>query len=261
MDFTPSLRIASEKPYLEALIDHLLPTGNVLEVGFALGYSAERIQSFHPKHHTIIEPNPEIAKKAIKWAKNNPAITIIQEPWEKALPKLGVFDAIFYNEINLEADLDAGSILVQKGKKLIEKVQSQLPEMMSVKYSDADLDGLLGHSGKSPEVAKFLHELMQNGQISKEQYEKVLAKSGLAKIVAAPTRKKIPDRMLTFLQICLKAHMHKGSRFSCFSTSARSKFEDPDFFEAIITNPHYDYEEKTALIKDKEVLIMVVTCN
>ena len=44
-----------EKPYMHACIDALKPFGDVLEIGFGLGYSAERIQTYHPKSHTIIE--------------------------------------------------------------------------------------------------------------------------------------------------------------------------------------------------------------
>ena len=33
-----------EKPYMEAIIDTIKPTGDVLEIGFGCGYSATRIQ-------------------------------------------------------------------------------------------------------------------------------------------------------------------------------------------------------------------------
>ena len=38
-----------EKPYMQACIDALKPTGDVLEVGFGCGYSATHIQTYHPK--------------------------------------------------------------------------------------------------------------------------------------------------------------------------------------------------------------------
>ena len=38
-----------EKPYMEASIDTLQPTGDVLEIGFGLGYSATQIM----KHITL----------------------------------------------------------------------------------------------------------------------------------------------------------------------------------------------------------------
>ena len=44
-----------EKPYMEASIDILKPTGDVLEIGFGLGYSANAIQKYDINMHTIIE--------------------------------------------------------------------------------------------------------------------------------------------------------------------------------------------------------------
>ena len=44
-----------EKPYMEASIDVLKPTGDVLEIGFGCGYSATQIMKYNPKSYTIIE--------------------------------------------------------------------------------------------------------------------------------------------------------------------------------------------------------------
>ena len=53
-----------EKPYMEQCIQKLNPYGEVLEIGFGLGYSATEIQS-HPNvtKHTIIECSPEVWPK------------------------------------------------------------------------------------------------------------------------------------------------------------------------------------------------------
>ena len=42
-----------EKPYMEALVDRLQPSGDVLEIGFGLGYSADAIQKYDINTHTI----------------------------------------------------------------------------------------------------------------------------------------------------------------------------------------------------------------
>ena len=49
-----------EKPYMEACIDKLQPKGDVLEIGFGMGYSATQIQkvnhlvdTFEPKRNKI----------------------------------------------------------------------------------------------------------------------------------------------------------------------------------------------------------------
>ena len=90
-----------EKPYMQACIDALKPRGDVLEVGFGCGYSATHIQTYHPKSHTIIEYHPVIAQRAREWAKDYSHVTIIEDTWQHALPRLGVFDCIFFDERNL----------------------------------------------------------------------------------------------------------------------------------------------------------------
>ncbi len=270
-------RMAWEKPYLETLIDHLRPEGNVLEVGFALGFAAARIQTYHPKHHTIIEPHPVIAAKAIQWAKNHPSISVIQDSWEHALPQLGIFNAIFFDDIRPEREmvnaqeLEVGNMAVQQGRKLIASVKAQFPDLMQTQYADSDIDGLFSQVGKSQshKMAKFLRELLHNGQISQAQYEKALVKYGLEKVEYTPPKivEPIADPVLVFLKACLKNHMRKGSRFTWSAGSPISKFESPEFFSAIITNPHVDYEEKLIPVevpasceyyKYKEALIGVV---
>jgi len=42
----------------------------VLEIGFGLGYTATAFQKYGVKEHIILEPQPKIFKKAVKWAKN-----------------------------------------------------------------------------------------------------------------------------------------------------------------------------------------------
>jgi hypothetical protein len=63
--------------------------GSILEVGFGMGLSADRIQS-NPNilSHTIIEVHPEIYKKAIDWAKDKKNVTILLGDWFDVIPKL-----------------------------------------------------------------------------------------------------------------------------------------------------------------------------
>ena len=55
-----------EKPYMEKLVSLLKITRNceVLEIGFGCGYSANKIQSYKPKSHTIIDCSPDVIKRA-----------------------------------------------------------------------------------------------------------------------------------------------------------------------------------------------------
>jgi len=91
-----------EKPYMEACIDKLQPKGDVLEIGFGMGYSATQIQKYKPKSHTIIEMDPMVIEKAKKWAEDYDNITIVQGTWQKELSKLGTFDEIFFDDFPLK---------------------------------------------------------------------------------------------------------------------------------------------------------------
>ena len=91
-----------EKEYLKALIEALRPHGTVLEIGFQDGFSSTQIQTFSPKTHTLIEPNPETLKEARTWAQNYPNVTVVEGTWEKNLHLLGTFDVIFCNDLTEE---------------------------------------------------------------------------------------------------------------------------------------------------------------
>lgn len=271
------MSIQWERRYLEELIDQLKPTGDVLQVGFSNGIAAERIQTYHPKHHTIIESDPQIAEKAKKWAKGNPAITILSDRWERAIVKLGHFDAVFYDDFKPQEEIDKAKVLasageaVKKGKELVADIHAKFPEIKKMQYSDSDLELLFEQFGKSKpsEVARFLEKLYLGEQISQAQFEMgVLFVKDL--IHGTPEAHKLPSPptpMFAFLKMCLQKHMRKGARFTCFAKTPLSKFEDPVFLEEIIANPNYDYEEKTIPVdvpasceyyKFKEALVMLV---
>lgn len=238
----------------DELVDRLQPKGNVLQIGFSSGVIAEKIQTYHPKHHTIIEPNRAVGEKAGA----RPGWKVIIDRWEHALPKLGSFDVIFYDDFNPEREREmaklavVANVSVQKGKEAISRVHARFPNLTQMKYLDSDLDQLLNQFGKDkhPQLAYFLKELLRNGQISQDQYER--RSSGLEVPKAVPP----PDPLLALLQACLKNHMEKASHFACISSVSVSKFENPRFFEEIITNPDYDYEEEVPF---KGVLAFVVT--
>ena len=75
------------------------------------------------------------------------------------------------------------------------------------------------------------------------------------------------ERLLVFLELCLKNHMRKGSRFSCFMHMPQSKYKDKNWFEKIIANPFIDYVERRFSVdvplhcqyyQSQEVLVMTV---
>ncbi len=93
-----------ERPYMEASIDVLEPTGDVLEIGFGCGYSATHIMSYKPKSYTVIECDPTVIAKAKQWASNYPdiPITIIEGKWQDSLSNLGIFDEIYFDDFPLD---------------------------------------------------------------------------------------------------------------------------------------------------------------
>lgn len=93
-----------ERPYMEASIDVLKPTGDVLEIGFGCGYSATHIMSYKPKSYTVVECDPVVIAKAKKWAKKYPniPITIVEGRWQDLLGNLGIFDEIYFDDFPLD---------------------------------------------------------------------------------------------------------------------------------------------------------------
>ena len=93
-----------EKPYMEASIDVLNPTGDVLEIGFGLGYSATQIMKHNPKSYTIIECESLIIENIKKWAKKYPDIptTIVEGKWQSCLHNVGIFDEIYFDDYPLD---------------------------------------------------------------------------------------------------------------------------------------------------------------
>lgn len=257
-----------EKPYMEACIDALQPFGDVLEIGFGCGYSASHIQTYFPKSHTIVEFHPEVIQKAKRWASHYTGIHIVEDTWQKALSKLGVFDAIFFDDYPLESEEEMkalkekekeSSLWVKNSQDLLKSVHDSLPELRSIQYKDADLLMFLEESAgaEALQMYRFFKELHTNRQITGEQMgllEQHMLKKGLISPAVTSSKKESPkspfsfnrrgDRLFTFLEECLQNHMRKGSRFSCFLNDPTSKYEDKVWFEKIITNPFLDYIER-----------------
>ncbi len=262
-----------EKPYMQACIDALKPFGDVLEIGFGLGYSAEHIQSYHPNSHTIVEFHPQVAAHAREWAKQYPRVSIVEDTWQNALSKLGIFDCIFFDDYPLqteqqmqkmEEESEQSHLLLTRGKKVIQDVEKAIPFLNQLKYSDADLDGLmdqipLDQKETLLQFARFLKQLKMGDQITTEQFQARLQMLAAQKRLEQEevdallqthdkvepfARPRTGDRLIQFLSKCLKEHMRKGSRFSCFLSSPESKYLDDWFVNEIIANPELDFHEE-----------------
>jgi hypothetical protein len=262
-----------EKPYMQACIDALRPCGHVLEIGFGLGYSAEAIQRYKPVSHTIVECDAEVAERARAFAAEHPGVVVVENTWQQALDQLGVFDCVFFDDYPLESEQQMqqqqresseADALLQTGRALLADVQQQVPFLFEIQYSDADLAEFKGAASLHTHdevlrLARFFKELAQRGQIRQEQYHsqvrdlvssgKLLEAEAKEILEGPPTQGPFAiagpkDRLLEFLSRVLPSHMRAGSRFSCFLSSADSKYLDERFCKEIIENPWLDYHEE-----------------
>lgn len=70
--------------------------GDILEIGFGLGISANKIQTYNIDSHVIIESRHAIYEKAVEWAKDKQNITVYHGDWYNVIPKLNkTFDGIY----------------------------------------------------------------------------------------------------------------------------------------------------------------------
>lgn len=96
-----------EKPYMEKCIEYLDPSGSVLEIGFGLGYSANKLCSYQDvTSYTVIECCPEVWKHFESFRENMKSVRpelkvdIIKGRWEDVLSEGGIFDSIFFDDYN-----------------------------------------------------------------------------------------------------------------------------------------------------------------
>jgi len=137
-----------EQNLMEKCIDELNPiNGDVLEIGFGMGYSAKQIQKYKPKSHTIIEMDSMVINKAktdlgfhstlgkydnIKW---------VHGTWQERLNELGKFDYIFFDDYPLEQPKD--------------DFQKKLVAERFFMFIDICLDWHLNEGGK---ISAYLHD-------------------------------------------------------------------------------------------------------
>ncbi len=84
------------KKYMEDCVDALEPYGDVLEIGFGMGYSATQFQKHNIKSYTVLEPDPVVYNRAVEWSKDYSNITILNQAWPDTTG-LGKYDCFFYD--------------------------------------------------------------------------------------------------------------------------------------------------------------------
>jgi len=87
-----------EHPLMSASAAYIAENGgDILEIGFGMGLSAEYMHSHSISSHTIVEIHPDIIPKAFEWAANRPNVTIITGSWYDNLDNLSTYDGILYD--------------------------------------------------------------------------------------------------------------------------------------------------------------------
>jgi len=87
-----------EDSLMEASANYVCSNGgDILEIGFGMGISANYIQSNNINSHTIVENHPDIIPKLQQWASDKPNVIIMEGDWYENLSGLTTYDGIFYD--------------------------------------------------------------------------------------------------------------------------------------------------------------------
>ena len=87
-----------EDDIMKASADYVCENGgDILEIGFGMGISADHIQSNSINSHTIIENHPQVIEKAKAWASGKSNVTIVEGDWYEVKDSLSTYDGVFYD--------------------------------------------------------------------------------------------------------------------------------------------------------------------
>lgn len=280
-----------EKPYIKACIDAIKPRGDVLEIGFGLGYSAFYIQEHSPRRHTIVESDPTVIQKAKEWAKGKANIKIVEGMWQDKLTTLGEFDAIFfddYSSFNQETaaeisdEQSSGQEKVEEAENLRSQLEKAFQSYKNIRFDDSQLEDfrsyLSGKIGITKEyVERFMNKLEAQGNITAAQKKKFIQSLGEiyqeetlymknTDFISSPFG-ATGDRFIEFILRALKDHMRPGARLSAFTVSPETKRDNPEFQKKILKRPDVKYSEKLiditvpsncSYFKGNKALVMVI---
>ena len=89
-----------QRPMMQAMADIAAGQhGDVLEIGFGRGVSADFIQAHGVNSHTIIECNDSVVERFHRWREQYPDqdIHLVHARWQDALQQLSRYDGIFFH--------------------------------------------------------------------------------------------------------------------------------------------------------------------
>ncbi len=123
--------------------------GDILEVGFGMGISANEIQKYNINSHTIIEINSGIFNKAKDWSFNKSNVNLVNDDFLNYLElTTDKFDGIFFDPYPSEI-LGLGDDNFIYGKLFFDKIKKLCKENCRVvpflPGCSKDLDYLLEH--------------------------------------------------------------------------------------------------------------------
>lgn len=94
-------------PLMQAMADIVTERpGDVLEIGFGRGVSADMIQERGTRSHTIIECNDHIIDRFHRWQAKYPdsKICLVRGKWQDVLDELDQYDAVFFHTYPLNEE-------------------------------------------------------------------------------------------------------------------------------------------------------------
>lgn len=71
--------------------------GDILELGFGMGISANYIQSQSINSHTICEIHPQVIAELNKWKKDKTNVITLEGDWYDNISKMGKYDGILFD--------------------------------------------------------------------------------------------------------------------------------------------------------------------
>ena len=101
-----------EDDIMKASADYVCGNGgDILEIGFGMGISANYIQANSIDSHTIIENHPQVIERAKAWANGKSNVTIIEGDWYNVKDSLSTYDGVFYDTFGDENNINFPTVL------------------------------------------------------------------------------------------------------------------------------------------------------
>lgn len=243
--------------------------GATLQIGFGNAFSLDDILSLTFSSYTILEKDAEKISKAKD--KMVPEVIFSAQSWQEALEHGALYDTIIFNGLDTEELLftdqakQAGHLFLSRAEQIISNIHRDMPHLTTIQYGFDELSSFFDKQQTEDKtvISRFAMELKQNKQISDDVYTALKERYGLIEDkVTAKENIKIDPITSCLLQV-LEKHLHPRGKFIALSPCAISKFEDPFFFEKIITDVRYNFHEtcfpwQKDASSSKEALVFIV---